>query len=737
MIRDVVVMIRNGVRDGVVMICDIFVMGYAMIHNGVRDGVVVICDIFVMGYAMIHNGVRDRVVMICDIFVIGSVMIRNGVRDGVVMICDIFVMGSVMIRNGVRDGVVMIRNGVRDVVVMIGNGVLMICDIVVARVVMICDIVVMGPLPNAYFARFTKDVGQKGVDAGKAGGKANFTTADQEGSTQTNIGGTVAAGITETSHSQTASGITECADNGCLTTRETASCSNEELLVPVDRIDAINADRSASIIPGEIGNNLGDQEADAVVAGSFRADSGRSLDEELIDICVVTSLVVAGTSSLGNRQAVEHVTENCSDSELMAAVMMEQEVDQELVSDLTPANRDNETIDSQENDGDQKTDNAVTRESLEGVFRRTDQGVSGMVDQGNSGSIDQQGSHASETMSLGADQATEGGDLPRNTNITQSIISETELHSSLHSSSVAGNPEDQEKTWMKCEEWNPETNVSVALRLKLRQLRLIGRLIGAAICDDLLLSLHLSKPFVKQILGIPLSHPDDLSSFDHELHSNQITWVQENSVDDLGFTFSIDATNPWTGRPVTIDLSENPDEELTDSNKSEYVKLVSQFKLQDSIAAEVKELAGGLNEVVPQDLLSFFTADEFSLLINGVSKIDVQDWRANTLYRGCKESDEIITWLWKTIASLKEEEKALLLKFSTGSPCVPIGGFAALQGLSGANKFTVSKIMGVNKIPEASTCFNLLKLTNYESEKQLREKLLIAIRHGSEGFSFA
>ena len=29
--------------------------------------------------------------------------------------------------------------------------------------------------------------------------------------------------------------------------------------------------------------------------------------------------------------------------------------------------------------------------------------------------------------------------------------------------------------------------------------------------------------------------------------------------------------------------------------------------------------------------------------------------------------------------SLKEEEKALLLKFSTGSPCVPAGGFASLQ----------------------------------------------------------
>jgi hypothetical protein len=48
-------------------------------------------------------------------------------------------------------------------------------------------------------------------------------------------------------------------------------------------------------------------------------------------------------------------------------------------------------------------------------------------------------------------------------------------------------------------------------------------------------------------------------------------------------------------------------------------------------------------------------------------------------YRGVTSSDQIITWFWDIVSRLKEEEKALLLKFSTGSPCVPIGGFASLQ----------------------------------------------------------
>ena len=41
------------------------------------------------------------------------------------------------------------------------------------------------------------------------------------------------------------------------------------------------------------------------------------------------------------------------------------------------------------------------------------------------------------------------------------------------------------------------TNLS--LRSKLKQLRFIGRMIGFAVCQDLLLDLHLSKPLVKQV----------------------------------------------------------------------------------------------------------------------------------------------------------------------------------------------------------------------------------------------
>lgn len=65
-------------------------------------------------------------------------------------------------------------------------------------------------------------------------------------------------------------------------------------------------------------------------------------------------------------------------------------------------------------------------------------------------------------------------------------------------------------------------------------------------------------------------------------------------------------------------------------------------------------------------------------------------------------------------------------------------GFKALYGSDGLRKFSICKAFGGDsKLPAAHTCFNQLDLPEYSSEDKLREKLLIAIREGSEGFGFA
>lgn len=71
-----------------------------------------------------------------------------------------------------------------------------------------------------------------------------------------------------------------------------------------------------------------------------------------------------------------------------------------------------------------------------------------------------------------------------------------------------------------------------------------------------------------------------------------------------------------------------------------------------------------------------------------------------------------------------------------GTSKVPLGGFRALQGISGPQRFQIHKSYGTDRLPSAHTCFNQLDLPEYESKAQLAERLAMAIHEGHEGFGF-
>jgi len=125
------------------------------------------------------------------------------------------------------------------------------------------------------------------------------------------------------------------------------------------------------------------------------------------------------------------------------------------------------------------------------------------------------------------------------------------------------------------------------------------------------------------------------------------------------------------------------------------------------------------------------------LLICGLPTIDIDDMRANTEYRGFKESDTVIQWFWQMVGDMDAEEKALLLLFVTGSTKVPIDGFKALHGMNGIQRFQIHRSGGRDRLPTAHTCFNQLDLPEYSSFKVMQERILAAIREGSQGFGFA
>uniref|UniRef100_A0A7S3UX33 HECT-type E3 ubiquitin transferase n=1 Tax=Heterosigma akashiwo TaxID=2829 RepID=A0A7S3UX33_HETAK len=145
----------------------------------------------------------------------------------------------------------------------------------------------------------------------------------------------------------------------------------------------------------------------------------------------------------------------------------------------------------------------------------------------------------------------------------------------------------------------------------------------------------------------------------------------------------------------------------------------------------------GFHELVPADLISIFNPQELELLISGLPDININDLQANTEYQHYKPSDPQIQWFWSVLRSFSQEEKALFLQFVTGSSKVPLEGFGMLQGMRGIQKFSIHKAYGGSKLlPASHTCFNQLDLPEYTGEEETREKLLLALREGAEGFGF-
>ena len=122
--------------------------------------------------------------------------------------------------------------------------------------------------------------------------------------------------------------------------------------------------------------------------------------------------------------------------------------------------------------------------------------------------------------------------------------------------------------------------------------KFVGRIIGKALYDGRLLDCHFSRAVYKHILSRPIS-VKDLEYYDNTYYKN-LMWMLENEINDVVTeTFSIEAEE--YGVTHTIDLvPDGRNIPVTDENKAEYVRLVSEYKLQTSVKDQLKEFLTGI-----------------------------------------------------------------------------------------------------------------------------------------------
>ena len=267
--------------------------------------------------------------------------------------------------------------------------------------------------------------------------------------------------------------------------------------------------------------------------------------------------------------------------------------------------------------------------------------------------------------------------------------------------------------------------------------RFAGIIMGLSLYHNNVINIHFTKSFYKHILGIPSDYTD-VRSIDPG-YANSLQWLLDNDIsgfeDDLGLTFSEDQN--FLGETRVVELKPGGSSiTVTEKNKQEYVEFVTEYKMTSAIRLQINSFLDGFHSIIPKSLVAIFNENELELLMCGIPNIDPTDWEDHTLYNNYESEDEVIRWFWDVIQDLSPEDRALLLQFCTGSSKVPLGGFAGLQGSGEVMPFTISRTHDSNKLPTASTCFNLLKLPSYRSLEVLRTKLKIAIKYGSEGFDF-
>lgn len=282
----------------------------------------------------------------------------------------------------------------------------------------------------------------------------------------------------------------------------------------------------------------------------------------------------------------------------------------------------------------------------------------------------------------------------------------------------------------------------------------VGRMLGKAVYEGIVVDVPFASFFVSQFSGQTggalYSWLDELASLDRDLYRS-LTLVKhyKGDVRQLELTFSLD--EDVLGKLVTHELIPGGRAvPVTNENKINYIHLMAHFRMHMQIKDQTAAFIKGFRSIINPEWLALFSTPELQRLISGDNvPLDLRDLRRHTqYYGGFHDSHRVVCWLWDILEKdFSEEERGLFLKFVTSCSKSPLLGFAHLEppfsircvevgddedtgdtiGSVIRGFFTIRKKDPQNRLPTSSTCFNLLKLPNYQKKSTLREKLRYAV----------
>jgi len=253
-------------------------------------------------------------------------------------------------------------------------------------------------------------------------------------------------------------------------------------------------------------------------------------------------------------------------------------------------------------------------------------------------------------------------------------------------------------------------------------------------------------------------------------------------IEDLSFDWSVPGCPEIELVPGGSELS------VTDANVHLWLWMVARQILCEGVLIQLLCMQQGLRVCLDTSALRAFYAHELEELVSGGgsfgSKLLPWDWseaklRTAVKFRGGYGPDSpAVRWLLAIMAQFTPQQQRAFTKFITGSPSLPGGQIQALnppltivkidlkQTAAGGDKehgessgaainLTNSPALQPTSspppppsapltahastlvLPSVMTCSHALKLPNYPSLEIMREKILVAITEGSQGFTLS
>jgi len=282
---------------------------------------------------------------------------------------------------------------------------------------------------------------------------------------------------------------------------------------------------------------------------------------------------------------------------------------------------------------------------------------------------------------------------------------------------------------------NPRASMIHGEEQNLELFSFMGRVVGKALFEGITVQPKFAHFFLSKLLG-HLNSLNDLPSLDAELYKN-LMFLKNYSgdVEDLSLTFTVTDTAYGAQHEIPL-VHGGGDVPVTAKNRFRYIHMVADYYLNKQLKAQSDAFLRGMLDIIPAQWVQMFNEPEMQVLISGSqAPIDIEDLRRHTkLAGGFIFADKYVDRFFRCMNEFDAFQRAQLLAFVTGCSRPPSLGFEAMEPQFTLQKVSISS--DDERLPTASTCFNVLKLPTYSSQRVMKEKLLISIQSGA-GFELS